>query len=109
MLVQWMRYAKIPHIHIPNEGKRSYALAAWLKSMGLRAGCADLFVTRMSNGFGGYWIEMKKRGKKPTENQQAFLDEMRKEGYKSEYFTDWIEAKKSIEDYLCNKLDQECT
>ena len=90
----------LPVLHIPNEGKRSYALAAWLKSMGLRAGVYDLFLARARQGFHGYWIEMKKFGKKLTPLQAEFGEQMRAEGYKAEYFTDWEAAKKSVEEYL---------
>lgn len=99
-LVQWMRYMKIPVIHIANEGKRSFALYNWLLSMGFRPGVSDLFITRMRKGFGGYWIEMKKYGKKPTKLQLEFIEEMRAEGYKAEWFDDWETARKSVEDYL---------
>lgn len=99
-LVQWMRWAKIPHIHIPNEGKRSYAMYNWLLSMGFRPGASDLFVPRMKGGFGGYWVELKQHGKKPTENQMTFLEDMRAEGYKAEWFDSWEAAQKSIEEYL---------
>lgn len=100
MLVQWMRYAKIPVIHIPNEGKRSYALAAWLKAMGLRAGCYDLFIPRACKGFHGYFVEMKKYGKKLTPLQVAFGEEMRQEGYKADMFDNWEAARLSIEEYV---------
>lgn len=100
LLVQWMIWAKIPVIHIPNEGKRNYALAAWLKAMGLRAGCYDLFIPRARKGYHGYWIEMKKHGKKPTELQAAFGEEMKAEGYKADWFDNWETAKLSVEEYL---------
>ncbi len=99
-LVRWMRYMKLPVLHIPNEGKRSFALAAWLKAMGLRPGAYDLFLARARKGYHGYWIEMKKLGKKPTPLQVEFGEQMREEGYKAEWFDDWEEAKKSVEKYL---------
>ena len=49
-LVQWMRYMKLPVLHIPNEGKRSYQLTNWLKAMGLRPGAYDLFLARARKG-----------------------------------------------------------
>ena len=103
-LVKWLRLMKIPVIHIANEGKRSFATASWLKSMGMRAGVADLFIARPRLPYAGYWIEMKKAGKKPTELQDAFLSDMRFEGYKAEWFDDWVLAKESIEKYLDFKL-----
>jgi hypothetical protein len=101
-LVSWCRLMKIPVIHIPNEGKRSFATAFWLKSMGLVAGCADLFVARPNLRYGGFWIEMKSQGKKPTNLQYAFLSNMSEEGYMASWFDDWTLAKKAIENYLAN-------
>ena len=99
-LVKWARLMKIPIIHIPNEGKRSFATAKWLKDMGMYLGCADLFVARPCGAYSGYWIELKVKGKKPTLLQEQFLADMAKEGYKTDWFDDWEKAKKSIEDYL---------
>lgn len=103
-LVKWLRLMKIPVIHIANEGKRSIATALWLKSMGMWPGASDLFITRMRLPYGGYWIEMKKKGEKPTPLQYAFLEEMRIEGYRTDWFDDWIMAKESVEKYLDYKL-----
>lgn len=103
-LVSWLRLMKIPVIHIANEGKRSFATTQWLKDMGMRPGASDLFITRMRLPYGGYWIEMKKKGKKPTELQNGFLEDMRLEGYRADWFDDWIEAKESVEKYLDYKL-----
>jgi hypothetical protein len=103
-LVKWLKLMKIPVIHIPNEGKRSFATARWLESMGMYRGAADLFIARVRIPFGGYWIEMKKKGKKPTELQAAFLDKMKVEGYYTGWFDDWILAKESIEKYLDSRF-----
>jgi len=103
-LVAWLRWKKIPALHIPNEGKRSIATARWLEAMGLYRGAADLFIARprLSQGvyYGGYWIEMKAPGKKPTALQYEFLLKMEQEGYKAGWFDSWDEARKAIEDYL---------
>jgi hypothetical protein len=99
-LVSWCRLMKLPVIHIPNEGKRSVATAVWLRSMGMVAGCADLFLARPCVLYGGFWIELKSHGKRPTASQIAFLDNMREEGYLAEWFDDWEDAKYAIEQYL---------
>jgi hypothetical protein len=103
-LVKWCRLMKIPVIHIANEGKRSFAMASWLKSMGMRAGVADLFIARPRLPYAGYWIEMKRAGNKPTALQTLFLEDMRLEGYRADWFDDWMQAKESIEKYLDMKL-----
>lgn len=100
-LVKWARFKKIPIIHIPNEGVRSAATAFWLKAMGLHRGASDLFIARPKNGLGGFWIELKAKGKKPTREQAQFLTDMEREGYKAAWYDDWVKAKEAIEEYLC--------
>ena len=98
--MKWCRLKNIPVIHIPNEGKRSVATAIWLEAMGMYRGASDLFLARPCGAYGGFFIEMKARGKKPTERQQEFLDKMQAEGYKAACFDDWTKAKQAIEEYL---------
>jgi hypothetical protein len=99
-LVAWALSRRLPLLAIPNAGKRSLQDGALQKAMGLRPGASDLFLCRCSHGYGGYWLEMKSPGEKPRLNQQEFLEEMRREGYKAEWFDDWEAAKQSIMDYL---------
>lgn len=68
--------------------------------MGMKVGCWDIFLARACKGFHGYWIEMKKKGKALTDLQVAFGEEMRAEGYKTEWFDNWDEARKSVEEYI---------
>lgn len=73
----------LPFIHIPNEGKRSFANGSILKRMGLQPGVSDIFIPRAANGFHGLWVELKTGHNKPTENQLKFIDNMKKEGYEA--------------------------
>lgn len=99
-LVTWAEEQDIPLLSIPNAGKRSAFEGLKQKAMGLRPGASDTFLTRMSQGYGGYWIELKSPGNEPTELQYAFMAEMRREGYKAEWFDDFEKARDSILDYL---------
>lgn len=99
-LVTWARMMSLPLIHIPNEGKRTFATAKWLEGMGCIWGASDLFLAVTTKRYGGYFIEMKSRGNKPTKLQQEFLDKMKANGYKADYFDSWEKAKVSIEEYL---------
>ena len=103
-LVDWLTLMNIPVVHIPNEGKRSLIGGQLLKGIGMYPGASDLFIARpilsKERYFGGYWIEMKDKGKKPTPKQYEFLSRMAKEGYMTGWFDDWIKAKESIERYL---------
>jgi hypothetical protein len=99
-LVAWALALDLPLISIPNAGKRSLQDGSIQKALGLRKGVSDLFLAKPSRGFGGYWIEMKAPGKKPRPEQYQWLDEMRANGYKAEWFDDWEKARESIIDYL---------
>ena len=67
-VVAWLRRQppKCVWFAVPNEAKRSFRLANHLKAMGLRAGVADLCF------FGFGFIELKMRGNRQTEVQEAF-------------------------------------
>jgi len=99
-LVNWARTMNLPLMSIPNAGKRSLQDGSLQKAMGLRPGAADLFLTKPSGFYHGYWIELKSPGERPREEQQQFLDEMRAYGYKAEWFDDLEKAKESIVSYL---------
>ena len=73
------------------------------KAMGLAGGASDLLLVKKTALYGGYFIELKAPGKKPTPLQIHFMARARDEGYKAEWFDDWVKAKESIEDYLLNR------
>lgn len=99
-VVNWALERGLSILAIPNEGQRTRQQGHRAKLMGLRPGASDLFLAHCCHGYGGYWIELKRPGEKPRENQQAFLDEMRTRGYKAEWFNDWELARDSIITYL---------
>jgi hypothetical protein len=68
--------------------------------MGLRPGASDLFLQKMRGGYGGYYIELKTPGKKPSAEQLLFMEDARRDGYKAEWFDDLAEVQQSIIDYL---------
>jgi hypothetical protein len=85
---------------IPNEGNRGQLATHRLKQMGLRPGASDLFLQKMRGGYGGYYIELKTPGKKPSAEQLLFMEDARRDGYKAEWFDDLAEVQQSIIDYL---------
>jgi hypothetical protein len=95
-----MRLKKIPHHSIPNEGRRTAIQGQRLAEQGMWPGAADLFVCRMAGKFGGFYVELKDKGEKPKEKQLHFLEAMRKEGYRAEWFDNFDDATKAIEQYL---------
>jgi hypothetical protein len=100
MLVIWMRLKNIPHHSIPNEGHRSALQAHHLIKQGMWPGASDLFVCRPMGKFGGFYVELKDKGKFPTAKQVHFMECMRKEGYRAEWFDNFDDAVKAIEQYL---------
>lgn len=103
-LVQWARLMNLPLISIPNEGHRSAYTGGKLKAMGMTPGVSDLFLAKPYGGLGGFWIELKAKGKQPTQSQMSFLLRMRASGYQAGWFDDWLEAKQAIEDYLLGNV-----
>ena len=76
MCVTWFRsmrrFRKCQLVAIPNEGKRTPAVAAKLKRQGMHPGVADL-VLRMPDGRLA-WIEMKAPGRSQSPTQLEFED-----------------------------------
>ena len=71
--------------HIPNGGWRAPATAAKLKAQGVKPGVSDLMLPVKRGGFGGLWIEMKRRhGGTVSKAQQDWIMEMRFQGYRAE-------------------------
>jgi len=90
-------------IKIPNEAKRSYALAARLKKEGLKAGVSDLFLALPSNGYFGLWLEIKAKRGRVTEAQAKFIDKMVCVGYVGKVAYSAEQAINMIDDYLGDK------
>ena len=87
-VIEWWHFAcrkyKVPEcslLHIANEGTRSAARGRLQKSLGVRAGVADLFLSVPRGGRGGLWIEMKRKGGRVRPEQREFLEKMRDLGY----------------------------
>jgi len=84
----------LPFYHIPMEGKRSWANAAILHKMGMKAGMSDLFLPRGNKDFKGVFLELKAGKNKPTATQVKFMLDMEIEGY---YCTWTNDADKAID------------
>lgn len=75
-VVEHLRLTGVPgllYFSIPNEGKRTPANGARMKSMGLLPGVADLFV-KAPGLIPPLFLELKKYGEKPRPEQFAFSD-----------------------------------
>lgn len=87
--LQWLR-------HWPNEGKRN----PWeAKKIGIMAGPSDYFLPVPTDRYHGLWLEVKTKGKKPTEAQARWLVGMQELGYMAEYVDDLQSAFFILETY----------
>ena len=76
-LLAWLNINGIVAEHSPNEGKRSFKNAAFLKSMGMQKGMPDLKIfTQTGKAPHGAVVELKRttRAKPPTLEQAKWLD-----------------------------------
>lgn len=84
---------------IPNAAKRSYSLARYLQAEGMRAGALDMLLAVPHKGYGGLWIENKRKPNKPTDSQIKMIDFLEC-GYRVNVCYNADEAIKAIKDYL---------
>lgn len=75
-VVDHLRLRGVPGLlffKIPNEGKRTRANGARMKAEGMLAGVADLFI-KAPRQARPMFLELKRKGQKPTKEQKAFGD-----------------------------------
>lgn len=95
--------------HIPNEGKRSKSNGAALKRQGLKKGVPDLCLPVARGGYHGLYIEMKRIGEKPSDNQKRWLYLLKQQGYCTTVCDEgWEQAVKVIEGYM-KQRDKICS
>lgn len=105
-LFQWaaMNAAQRPELgmlfHIPNEGRRSPATGARMRREGLKKGVPDLFLPVARGPWHGLFIELKRLGGRPTPDQRAWIDCLRRQGYWADVCCGWQDARDAIEAYL---------
>lgn len=87
--------------HIPNEAKRSPALAARLKAEGMKSGVPDLFLPVPRGGYHGLFVEMKRRhGGTVSDAQREWLAALTEQGYRATVCKGAVEAIDTIKEYL---------
>lgn len=90
---------------IPNGGSRGDAKSAaivggMLKAEGVRPGVSDIFLPAPTGYYHGLFIEMKKPGGKPQQNQLDFGAAMEANHYKFAICDHWEKARDLIIAYL---------
>lgn len=87
---------------IPNEAKRSFAVVAHMKKLGLTKGVPDVMVAIPKGGYHGLFIEFKSAKGRVRPEQAAFHEKLRSQGYCVEVCRDAADAIKIFQDYLQN-------
>ncbi len=87
--------------HVPNEGKRKPWVA---KSMGILAGLPDYHMPVKSLLHIGFWLEIKAKGKKPTDKQIAMMESLSEQGH---YVTweDNLSDAIEITEWYCHEVE----
>lgn len=105
-LIQWTEYnmQRYPQLemlyHIPNGGSRNKAEAAGLKRQGVKSGVPDLCLAAPSGDHHGLYIEMKRKGGKTSENQERWIANLKRHGYRVEVAFNCEQAIDVIINYL---------
>ena len=89
----------IPIFAIPNGGDRHVAVAVKLKKEGVKSGVPDLFIRLIRAGFGGMFLELKRKDGKVSDVQKFWLNQLEEEGYRVKVAFSIDEAIKAIEEY----------
>lgn len=102
-LIDWydMQYKDKALFAIPNGGKRNMVTALKLKAEGVRPGVPDLMLAKVSSGYHGLFIELKRtKGGSTSKEQKQWLQYLNRAGYRAVVCKGWLEAKEVIECYL---------
>ncbi len=102
LLFKWfkLQHPKLVMFAIPNAAKRSYAQVSYMKSEGLVAGIADIFLMCPKSGYHGMFIELKSAKGKLSDSQKDFMGAASSMNYLAVVCYGFDEAKKAIEEYL---------
>lgn len=85
---------------IPNGGGRSTRQGSMLKAEGVKGGVPDVFVPLPRAGFHGLYIEFKKAGGSPSEEQRHFIRALCARGFLCFVVNDLQGAKDCFTDYV---------
>ena len=95
------KYPELSLVHsVPNEAKRSYALANHLKKSGLRSGIPDICLPYPKPPYAGLWLEFKHGKNKSTPSQLIWQAKLRAAGHRVEVVYTVDEAIRVTKEYL---------
>lgn len=105
-IFQWAQYqySKHPELkalyHVPNEGIRTYAQTAWLKSMGMKKGFPDICLPVPKKHYGALYIELKTKNGRVSDEQKEWIQLLKELGNMAVICRSYEEAISTIEVYL---------
>lgn len=99
-VVEYCELKGHPCFAIPNGGLRRKSEAARLKAEGVKPGVPDLCIPVARGPYHSLYIEMKKRGGKPTREQLAWVSLLRSEGMCAYVCIGAVSAIKLIDLYM---------
>ena len=79
---------------------RNATVAAKMKAEGVLSGVPDLHLPLARKGYHGLYIEMKVGKNKTTDNQNAVMQALEKQGYKCSVCYTFEEFMKTINEYI---------
>ena len=86
--------------HIPNERKCLPQQGRMFRLMGVRRGVPDLHLPVARGRYHSLYIEMKRPGEKPSDNQKWWHKELMRQGNAVMMCQGWEDAVRAIEWYL---------
>lgn len=86
--------------HIPNEGKRGAATGARLAREGLKKGMPDICLPVARGSCHALYIELKRKGEKPSEAQREWLAALDAQGNFAKWCEGWEAAAELITRYM---------
>lgn len=85
---------------IPNGDYRGWGVGTKLKAEGVIPGVPDLCMPVARGGFHGFYMELKRKGGKPTDDQWDFMEALHEQGYFVRVTNHLGTAMEIIENYL---------
>lgn len=97
----WLKY-KVTMIAYPNElaGRLGKGQKIYWAKMGMRYGHPDLFLAEPRGKYHGFYVELKRKGEVPREEQLYWLDYLAQRGYCTCWHDNLDDAMKAVEQYL---------
>lgn len=85
---------------IPNGGERNKIVAAKLKAEGVKPGVLDVMLPLSVGRWHGLFVEMKKVGGRPSDDQKDWIRRLTCNGYRCYVCIGWQEAAEAIQYYI---------